>query len=81
MRTLLAAALVLALAACSGPAKKVKPGPADDDLPQEITCCITPGGEGEAENRVSMPVDRCPEELRHPVEQCNVGPGENEPSM
>lgn len=73
--------LSLCLFACSGPAKKTPPGPAADDVPQEVTCCITPGGEKEPEKREVVSAERCPEEQRNPVDQCNTGPGENEPSM
>lgn len=81
MRILLASTFSLALFACSGPAKKAPAGPAADDVPQEVTCCITPGGESEAEHRETVPAEKCPEENRNPVDACNVGPGENEPSM
>jgi hypothetical protein len=78
MRILLAAALSLALVACSAPAKKPA-GPADDDVPQEVTCCFDTTAEGA--ERQMVPVDRCPEEQRNPVDACNVGPGENEKPM
>jgi uncharacterized protein YfaQ (DUF2300 family) len=79
IRTVLALASILALAACSGPAKKGPAGPAADDVPQEVTCCFDPETEGAA--REVKPVDRCPEEHRNPVDACNIGPGENEQPM
>jgi len=82
MRILLASVLSVGLFACSGPAKKAPAGPGPDDVPQEVTCCITPGAtETEPERREVVAMDRCPDEQRHPVDACNVGPGENEPSM
>ncbi|HVK78502.1 MAG TPA: hypothetical protein VM734_34620 [Kofleriaceae bacterium] len=81
MRTFLAAMVVAVLAsaaACSGPAKKAPDGPAPDDIPQEVTCCITPAEDGTTDREV-VPVERCPEDQRNPVDACNVGPGENEP--
>jgi hypothetical protein len=79
IRSCLAAAIAVAIAACSGPAKKGPAGPAADDVPQEITCCFDPAEEGA--ERETVPVDRCPEEKRNPVDACNVGPGENEQPM
>lgn len=78
IRACVASALALALAACSGPPKKRAADPADD-VPQEVTCCFDSAVEG-AERQV-VPVDRCPEEQRNPVDACNVGPGENEQPM
>lgn len=79
IRPVLALALVSALAACSGPAKKPTAGPAADDVPQEITCCFDPTEEGA--DRQTVPVDQCPEDRRNPVDACNIGPGEAEPPM
>lgn len=82
MRILLASALSFGLLACSGPAKKAPAGPAEDDVPQEVTCCITKGAaDSDPETREVVTVDKCPEEQRNPVDACNTGPGENEPSM
>jgi hypothetical protein len=81
MRTMLASLLVVVLAACSGPAKKPAAGPGPDDLPSEVTCCITPGEDEQPDTREVVAVESCPEEKRNAVDQCNVGPGENEPSM
>jgi hypothetical protein len=81
MRILLAA-LSFGLFACSGPAKKAPAGPAEDDVPQEVTCCFTDGSsEKDPEKREVVNSEKCPEEQRHPVDACNVGPGENEPNM
>jgi hypothetical protein len=79
IRACAAPALALALAACSGSAKKPPAGPAADDVPQEVTCCFDATAEG-AERQV-MPVEQCLEEQRNPVDACNVGPGENEKPM
>jgi hypothetical protein len=82
MRILLASTLAFGLLACSGPAKKKPDGPAADDVPQEVTCCITPSADDSVpEKRDVVSLDNCPEEQRNPVDQCNIGPGENEPSM
>ncbi len=75
---ILAIAAVLALAACSSSAPKKPAGPAPDDVPQEVTCCIGPAANGTTEREIT-PVEQCSEEKRNPVDQCNVGPGENEP--
>lgn len=79
IRTVLASAATLALlaAACSGPAKK--PARPEDDVPQEITCCFDDNTEGSG--RQTMSVESCPEEDRHPVDQCDIGPGDAEPTM
>ena len=82
IRTALALAsfsLGLGFAACSGPAKKAPAGPAADDIPQEVTCCFDPTVEGDP--RETVPVDKCPEEKRNPVDSCNVGPGDAEAPM
>ena len=76
----IALAFVLAAAACGGSAKKPPEGPAPDDVPQEVTCCVMPAAEDGTQPREVVPVDRCPEEQRNPVDACNVGPGENEPT-
>ena len=81
MRILLASTLSLCLFACSGPAKKPPAAPPAEDVPQEVTCCITAGGEKDPEKREVVPAEKCPEEHRNPVDSCNVGPGDNEPSM
>ncbi|MBZ0238084.1 MAG: hypothetical protein K8M05_37585 [Deltaproteobacteria bacterium] len=82
MRILLAFAFSVGLLACSGPAKKGPEAPPAEDVPQEVTCCISPGvTETDPQEREVVPADKCPEEQRHPVDACNVGPGENEPSM
>ena len=79
MRILIASALSLGLFACSGAAKKTPAGPGADDVPQEVTCCFDPTAEGA--ERQMVPVEKCPEEQRNPVDACNVGPGENEKPM
>ena len=81
MRTLIATALVFSLAACGGKAKKTPDGPAADDVPQEVTCCITAPVDDVLEKRETVPVEKCPEDQRNPVDACNTGPGDNEPSM
>lgn len=80
MRTLSAVSLTLALvlAACGGGVKKAPAGPSPDDVPQELTCCITVGADG-AQAHEEVPVARCPEENRNPVDACDIGPGDAEP--
>jgi hypothetical protein len=73
----LASAATLALA-CGGPAKKAPAGPAADDVPQEVTCCIAVDDGGTAAHQV-VPLDQCPEGNRNPVNACDIGPGDAEP--
>ena len=68
--------LALALAACGGPAKKAPDGPAPDDVPQEVTCCIAIADDGTAAHSV-VPLDQCPEGNRNPVDACDIGPGDS----
>jgi ABC-type glycerol-3-phosphate transport system substrate-binding protein len=75
----LASSLVLAFAACGGSAKKADTGPASDDIPQEITCCVATSDAGDATHNV-VPVEQCPEDNRNPVDACNIGPGDAEPN-
>jgi hypothetical protein len=72
-------ALLAAVAACGGSRKKAPEGPAPDDVPQEVTCCMEPSTDG-MDHREVKPVEKCPEEQRNPVEDCNVGPGDAEPT-
>ncbi len=68
-------ALVLALAACSS-AKKVDPyAPRPDDIPQVLTCCVVVDAEG-TPTYSTIREDQCPEELRNPVDACDLGPGD-----
>lgn len=78
MRTLLAALAVAALAACGGAPKKVDDGPRPDDVPQEVTCCIAVDGDGNPTHEI-VPVARCAEANRNPVDACDIGPGDAEP--
>jgi hypothetical protein len=79
MKALLAlCTVVLFSAACGGSAKKAPEGPAADDVPQEITCCVAVSDDGTPAHSV-VPVDQCPEENRNPVDACNLGPGDAEP--
>ena len=63
---------------CGGPAKKAPAGPAPDDVPQEVTCCIAVDDAGTATHSV-VPVEQCPEDSRNPVDACDIGPGDAEP--
>ncbi len=81
MRTLFATLLVLSLAACGPTAPKKAAGPEADDVPQEVTCCITPGDDKLPDQREVVAAEKCAEDKRNPVDACNVGPGDNEPSM
>lgn len=72
MSVLLALALV---AACHSP-KKIDPyAPRPDDVPQVLTCCVTPDAEG-TPTYVTMPEAKCPEGNRNPVDTCDIGPGD-----
>lgn len=71
-------ALGVVLVACGGSKKKLPEGPAADDVPQEVTCCMAVSSEGIDERKV-MPVDKCPEEQRSSVDACDIGPGDAEP--
>jgi len=74
----LAAVAAAALLACSGSAKKQPQGPGTDDVPTAVTCCIPTSADG-VQHRDVMPEADCAEDMRAPVDECNVGPGENEP--
>lgn len=73
------ASLVSLSLGCGGPAKKAPAGPAPDDVPQEVTCCIAVDDAGTAAHSV-IPVDQCPEDHRNPVDACDIGPGDAEPA-
>ena len=70
---------LLAATACGGSKKKAPAGPAADDVPQEVTCCVMAADDG-MDHREVMAVDKCPEEQRNTVDACDVGPGDAEPS-
>jgi|GEM_PF-2695340 len=72
-------ALLAVTAACGGSKKKGPVGPAADDVPQEVTCCLEPSTDG-MDRREVMPVENCPEDQRSSVDACNVGPGDAEPT-
>jgi len=73
------ASLVAAtLFACGGKAKKAPEGPSPDDVPTAVTCCITTAAD-QSEQRNVVPEGDCAEGNRNPVDECNVGPGEDEP--
>lgn len=74
----LAFVLAAAAAACGGSQKKA-PENLTEDVPQEVTCCLATGDDG-MDQREVKPVEKCAEESRAPVEDCNVGPGDAEPS-
>lgn len=79
MKLVLALASVVALSvACGGPAKKAPAGPAPDDVPQEVTCCVAVDDAGTPTHTV-VPLDQCPEDNRNPVDACSIGPGDAEP--
>lgn len=77
--TLVLASLLTLAAACGGPAKKAPAGPAPDDVPQEVTCCIAVDDAGTTAHSV-VPVEQCPEDHRNPVDACDIGPGDAEPA-
>ena len=75
MRTLLLLSLVLA-AACGGNTKKTDPyAPRADDVPQVLTCCVATDAEGTPTYN-TVPEAQCPEDNRHPVDACDIGPGD-----
>ncbi len=74
----LAFVLLVATAACGGSKKKAPEGPAADDVPQEVTCCVSTAEDG-TDSREVVSVDKCPEEQRNSVDACDVGPGDAEP--
>lgn len=68
--------LLLGLAACGSKAKAPDPyAPRPDDVPQVLTCCVTPR-EGDTPLYETIPESRCPEEHRNPVDACDLGPGD-----
>lgn len=79
MKLVLALASVATLSlACGSSPKKAAEGPAPDDVPQEVTCCVAVDDAGTPMHNV-VPVDQCPEENRNPVDACDIGPGDAEP--
>lgn len=77
MRLVLALASVIALAACHPPKKQDPYAPRPDDVPQELTCCVTPAANpGDNPAYETVPKDRCPEEHQNPVDTCDIGPGD-----
>jgi hypothetical protein len=78
MRSIPPLALAFA-AACSGPSRPAAESPAPAQVGTEVTCCITHAADGSATREI-VPVERCADEQRNPVDACEAGPGGNEPT-
>ncbi|MBK9034559.1 MAG: hypothetical protein IPL61_25380 [Myxococcales bacterium] len=48
-------------------------------MPREITCCVAVGDDGTPTHTVT-PVEQCAEDNRNPVDACDIGPGDAEPT-
>lgn len=77
MKLALSLAFLLSLVACGSGAKKPVENP-EDDIPQEVVCCMWQAEDGTDERKV-VPLANCPEDKRDSVDACNVGPGDAEP--
>ena len=62
-------------AACHSP-KPVDPNaPRPDDVAQVLTCCVVVDAEGTPVYS-TVPEAQCPEDLRNPLDTCDIGPGD-----